>query len=129
MDLPGKPLGILRIRHAVLDQLRIPGNGGQRRLQLVGYVGRELLAHLGAFYDVVVLLPDGGHKGLQFPVHHLLAGIGNIPGHFLNGAHQGLCKIIGQKDTEDKQHQGHLQHRGQHILKDCEEAVRLSGDP
>ena len=95
----------------------------------MGHVGCELLAHLGAFYDVVMLLPDGGHKGLQLPVYHLLAGIRNIPGHFFNGPHQGLCKIIGQKYTEDKQHQGHLQHRRQHILEYRKKAVCLPGDP
>ena len=68
MNINRDRLRPLPFHHSVLNQLGIAGDGGQRRLQLVGDVGREILTHLRALEDPVVLRADRLEKRTELRV-------------------------------------------------------------
>ena len=54
----GKFLYMICRNHSVHHQLRISGNGHQRRFQLMGYIGRKFFPDFFGLFQLFYLLPD-----------------------------------------------------------------------
>ena len=111
MDLLGKTGHILRLGDAGLDQFRIPGNAGQRGLELVAHIGGEILPHLLVVFPQDAVGMDALGKGDQFLVRDLILNVVQILGHVQHRLHKGAGEQGGQ--DRGSQHQGNAaQHDG-----------------
>ena len=89
MDLLGKTGHILRLGDAGLDQFRIPGNAGQRGLELVAHIGGGNLPHLLVVFPQDAVGMDALGKGDQFLVRDLILNVVQILGHVQHRLHKG----------------------------------------
>ena len=96
MDLLGKALHIFRFCDAGLDQLRVAGNAGQRGLQFVADVCRELLPHLLVVLAQDAVGVDALGKGDQLFVGHILLDVVKVLGHIQHRLNEGLGQQPGQ---------------------------------
>ena len=92
MDLVGKIRGVFGLSDPGLDQLGIAGNAGQRRLQLVADVGRELLPHLLVVFPQHPVGMDALRKGDQLFVGNILLNVVKVVGHLQHGLNEALSQ-------------------------------------
>ena len=134
IDGAGEPGHILLLHQAVLDQLGIARNGGQRGFQLMGYVGGELPAH-GVLPEVLhlqlvhlllqkaVLAPDALHQGAQLFIDLPVVGVLQVD------PAQGAGDLPGkpgrqQKGQGQRQHQ-HRQNGGEQLQHQLGQSVQV----
>lgn len=81
MDLAGKIRRIRGFCNAGLDELRITGDAGQRRFQLVADIGRELLPHFLVIFPQHPVRVDAFSKGDKLLVGDILLDVIEVIGH------------------------------------------------
>ena len=84
--------------NAGLNELRIAGNTGQWRFQLVADIGREILPHFLVVFPEQPIRVDALSKGDEFPVGNVFLNVLKIIRHFQNG----LDKTAGQQPGDQR---------------------------
>ena len=127
MDLPAKLGHICGFGNAGLNELRIAGNTGQGRFQLVADVCREILPHLLVVFPQQPIRVDALSKGDEFPVGNVFLNVLKVIRHFQNG----LDKTAGQQPGNQRcgtHHQDAAQDDGrQGRVVDRPDGLRILG--
>ena len=101
--------------NAVLHQLGVPGNRGERGLELMGDVGGKLLPQLGGLLQLLVLAADGRDKGGDLRIGGDIPRVFEVGGHLGNRTHQPPGQQVGQHRRHHQQHR-HRHHQHRHRL-------------
>jgi hypothetical protein len=86
--------------HIVFQEFRITGDGCQGSLELMGYIGSEILAYGSRLQDIFMLGADLVRKGLQFPIDRLLYGTVQTLRHFVQRSEELDGQEMAQKDSD-----------------------------
>ena len=118
-DLSGEGLYVLRLRKAAFEQLRISGDGVQRRFQLMGNIRRELLPDERGALDLGAVAPElrllrgnAPQKRLDlavlvpFIILHRVVRVNGV-----DGRDNLFCQPRGEQEREHEREQRHKADR------------------
>ena len=116
-------------RQPGLDQLRVPGNSRQRRLQLMGHICGKLLPDPGIPDQLPALLPDLFDQRFQVLVSPGFPLRIRSLGQPLNGIDKFSREKMGHSHAHQNQHCQDPENIREHAAENTRHALRVPGRP